>query len=583
MSATTTSASDAKHPWRFAGLAGLLAAAQLCGCWFGGAVWLAYSLPATAALLLLWVVASGTRVLRGDCRQELPPSNQQPGLRRVLAGGAAGWRNHACWQAAPGMLAATVLVALVVWQVEPQFRVQFDESSLAAVAWHLHREGAALMTTAAVPFAGETIAWESTLDKRPPLFALLVAAVHLVAGPAPEHAFVVNAGLLWVLLVGLYQGFAPRLGRSVGLAAQLLATALPLLPVLARSGGFELLATCLLVLVTAAAWSVGEAPSPARWRLLVALAALLGYARYESLLLAVVVLGLTHWRARQRGGPGPGGLLWWLLPAWVPLLFLVKHGQRADFHAEAAGAALWSLEHLRAHSGAWLLAQCWPPLASPWPGASLIVGVGALVLLACRRRVPRGLLLLWLPALVATLLVQLWFFGDVAEPGAARLYLPGALLGALLPLLWAVVADRPRSGVVVLVLAMFWFGLRVVQWQAMAPKATSPASAIVTNIEAVVLAAPPAPGPVLWISCAAQHLILRGHAAMTVEALGRRQAEVQQLLRRGHIRSLRLLQTPLDEAFAPAFGDPAEVLRAMPAQMLGTNNAPGYAVHELRW
>lgn len=583
MSATAPAGPDAKQPWQLAGLAGLLAAGQLCGCWLGGAVWLARSLPATAVLLLLWVVVARIRVLREDCQQDRPPCNQRPWLRRMLPGGFSGWRHHAWWQAAPGMLLATVLVALVVWQVEPQFRVQFDESSLAAVALHLHGEGAALMTTAAVPFAGETIAWESTLDKRPPLFALLVALLHGLAGPAPEHAFVVNAGLLWVLLAALYQGFAPRLGRCTGLAAQCLAVALPLLPALARSGGFELLATCLLVLVVAAAWSVGESPTPGRWSLLVALAALLGHARYESMLLSILVLSLTWWRVRRRGEPGPGQLSWWLLPAWLPLLFLVWHGQRADFHAEAAGAALWSWQHLLQHAGPWLLAQCWPPLASLWPGLSLLVGAAATVFLLWRKCLPRGLVLLWLPVLAATLLVQAWFFGDVAEPAAARLYLPAALLAALTPLLWASGKHRPRASACTLALAAVLLAVRLPQWSPMAQQATSPASAIATAIEAAVAAAPASSGPVLWITSAAQHLIVRGHAAMTVEALGRRQAEVQQLLRQGQIRSLRLLQTPLDRAFAPAFGDPEQVLRAMPSQLLGADPVVGLQWHELRW
>ena len=76
-------------------------------------------------------------------------------------------------------------------------------------------------------------------------------------------------------------------------------------------------------------------------------------------------------------------------------------------------------------------------------------------------------------------------------------------------------------------------------------------------------------GATLWVGAPAQHLIVKGHAAVSVrtfQRLGHRR--IDQLFRQGDLRALYLVETPIDGAMEPRFGSPREVLRAYRGQVV---------------
>ena len=285
----------------------------------------------------------------------------------AVAGGCLWWRLRdagpgavAAWFAEhrAGVALALLATSAVFVFVTPTMRVQFDETSLLGVSQNMHERRHAVMTTAAIPFEGAPFPLQSSVDKRPTLFAFLVSLVHDVSGYRIANAFVVNGALLALALLLVSVGARRRAGPRAGLAAPLLLLALPLTTVVATSAGFELLAVVLLVATTLAALAFVERPGDARAAALLGCGLLFAYARYESLLalfvIAVLVVPLV-WR-RYR----PSGRVWLLL-AVVPTLLaplwpLLQHAQNPNFTPEAGGEPLFALHHLTEHVGPLLFA-----------------------------------------------------------------------------------------------------------------------------------------------------------------------------------------------------------------------------------
>jgi hypothetical protein len=535
--------------------------------------WLAPVLGAAAALVLGWrrEVAANPAEFAAVAAYWAMPGLVAVGfctgflVRRAPApGGTRGTWLGFCAAAALALLAATL--------APPTQRMQFDETSLAGTALDMHRHRAATMTTAAVPFEGAAAAVERTQDKRPPLWPFLASVVHDLTGPRPGNGFAVNlllfAGLLWLV----HRWLTPTLGPVGAVSGPLLVLACPAVVLAATSGGFELLALVLLGTVLTLARAHLAAPSPARAAHLMAWVGLAAASRYETGPLALWVAGPVWWWTRRvpgvvRAVVGTGGLL---LPLLVPLGWLASHAQRADFHPEAAGRPTVAFGHVVANlppllHGLFVAGGPWP-IALPWLGA-----VGWLVRWR-RRRVGRldGLVVGTVGA--ATGIVLLWFFGDVRDPGAVRLYLPVALLGTLAPLLWAPMLPQRWRTAVVLALAAgcaFWRGVDFAAGRLAQPQATAAAVAEVV----AVARRHQAPGT-LWVTFAAQALVVEGWAAMPPAAFARHAAEVRDLRRRGEVQQVLVLETPWDAAFAPAFGGVAELLAPGLATVAARRDGP---------
>ncbi|MBL9076327.1 MAG: glycosyltransferase family 39 protein [Planctomycetes bacterium] len=503
-----------------------------------------------------------------------------PPAALLLCAATAWWRWRAVgapWRAAaaawPGVAVAAAVVAAVLVASPPAMRMQFDESSLVAVSQGMHEARTASMATGAVPFEGAVVRLENTVDKRPPLFAFLVSVVHDLAGARIANAFVVNALLLGVGCVLWFVAVRARAGLVAGLAAPVLVAAVPIVAVCATSAGFELLATVLLTAVVLAALAaVASGGAPSALALLLGTGGLFVLARYESLPVLLLVLGLVGWRLRRQIVCTRGLVATAVAVAWIaaPVLVLLRYARDPKFYPEAGGRPLLAFEHLAAHVPPFVQQWFAPALTNPLPGVLAIAAGLACAWRLWQRRAGFGDLLVAVPVAAATGATLTWFYGDVRERTALRLFLPAACWTALAPLV-VVAGARRAVAAAVLVGAVALAGLRlhaVARGAAFPPLRTAALAAAIEAAAAAVDDGVPEHGHTLWVSTAAQHLIVHGRAALSPASFARRADEVQRLARDGHVRALFVLTTPLDREFAEAYGDPEALVRATGAELL---------------
>lgn len=482
-------------------------------------------------VLVVWAVA-GLRVLRGS-----------PDWRRPPLG---------VW---PIALLAAALTAVVAVLLPPAMRMQFDETSLCGTAQNMHEHRLAMMTMAAVPGPdGALQVLDYTLDKRPPLFSFLVSVLHDLTGYRIANAFAVNLGLLLGLLTVLGAAVRARLGLLAGLAAPVFAVAVPLLPWVATSAGFELLAALLLLLVILAADGAAREPTRDNVVWLLANGLLFAQARYESIAVFALVLLLVGWRVRARLW-APGTRWLWLLSLvlMVPVLLQLWHARNPDFYLESGGAPLLGVGNFVAHLGPFLARAFHPSLDNALPGLAAIVGVSAWLVLVAKRRAGFLDLLVMFSVGLAADIVLAWFYGDVNEPTALRLFLPIAVLGGVLPVLLVRVVTWRGTGWVVLAAALLLAGLRLPKLAAgeVLPKAL--AVSVLEVVDTALQRVAPDPSTTVVVSSVAQYVLLRGQPAMPVNALQQRGA--------GGARTILFVLTPLDAQLASWFGDPGELVQ----------------------
>ena len=471
----------------------------------------------------------------------------------------------------PGLLLAASATLIVFWVSPPQMRVQFDETSLVGVSQNMHLQGLAVMTTAAVPSQGVLVPIENMVDKRPTLFAFLVSGVHALSGYRIENAFFVNGLLLVLGLFVLFAATRARLGLYAGLSAPLLVLSVPLTCVVATSAGFELLATVLLLVATVAALAFVDRPSDARFAGFLGAGMLLAHSRYESI-LAVLILGVLaaalSWR-RYR----PGRRVWWLLAVCptllTPLFFLLQHAQNPNFTPEAGGQSLASFAYLIDHLGPFLAGWFGSGMESAMPGWLAIVAALLWLLRLAKRQATRVDLFAITP-LVLTVVVLAWFYGDVREQTALRLFLPLAWV-SLLPLLLSPLSRLvhiPRAGVVLLAASVAICALRLPFVADGTAFPQLPIATLTTELDRLVKRLPGDPTTTLWVGVPAQHLIVKGYAAMSVNSFERMGSNIGQLQRQGDITKIYLLETSLDRDMEPVFGSARKLLRQVPSRVV---------------
>jgi hypothetical protein len=478
-----------------------------------------------------------------------------------------------------GLLAVTATWA-VTSLVPPRFRVQFDETCLAGVAQNLHHQRLAVMTTGALLSGGVVVPLENMVDKRPTLQALLVSVLHDVCGEAPGHVFTLNAALLAIALFVAYLVAGRQLGLAGALSAPLLLLAVPLTVIVATSGGFELLAALALGLVLLAAHAVATRPDGWRWANFVGVGVVFAWSRYESLPALLVIGVLLGWRTRGRGlAAWPARVALGLAPALLaPLWPLLQHAQNPKFYPEAAGAPLlaWAhgLDHLPAFVAAWFA----PGLANAFPGLLAWFAVAAASIAVAQRvrrgaRLPFAAWLVGLPLTALTLLMLFWFYGDVQEPTAWRLFLPAAWATALAPLLLFALLPGTKWRRVRLAMVLGVAVLACLRVQRVATGAAFPPlqfAAWLEPLTAAVESMATDRRTTLWVGTPAQQWIVLGHAAISARTFLQRRREVMALVRQGDVRTIYVVTSPLDAAMAAELGDPAEVVRMLRSEVVQT-------------
>ncbi len=336
---------------------------------------------------------------------------------------------------AAGLIAALAVGAIAVLAINAEFRVLADEANLVGTSKHLY-----FQRTANFPVTGkwyyETY-WTlgSVTARRPALYPFLVSLLHVVGGYRVEHAFHLNALVLVVLVFASYRLAKSFGGEVFGLTTALLVGAHPNLLIAARSGGFDLLATCLLVVTAQSFWEATKDPSPRRIAVLFLHLCLLANVRYEgwALLLLGLVLVFATRVARLTALRGYG----WLY-SLSPLLLLPRYWQtvaKADDQEQPLSASLFSFEHFWNN---WrdffsLLERPFDPDA-PHSPLVILLAIAGLVLIAHRligalrtRTFARGNLqmLAFVLGFVGAQVVICfaYFWGRPLHPASARLFL----------------------------------------------------------------------------------------------------------------------------------------------------------------
>ena len=108
-------------------------------------------------------------------------------------------------------------------------------------------------------------------------------------------------------------------------------------------------------------------------------------------------------------------------------------------------------------------------------------------------------------------------------------------------------------------------------------------AALTDALDGVVRRLPGEPGRTLWVGAGAQHLIVKGHAAVSVRTFERLGPRIGQLQRQGDLAALYLIETPIDRDMAPMFGAPRDLLRRYPSEVVQrVGGKMPVTVHRLR-
>lgn len=555
------------------------------------------------AALPYWWLEAGEPSLRQQRLGALLYWTPLAALPFALAGAVWRWRVRTSslgthlQRSWPVLLLALLATAVVVATVPLQQRVQFDETSLLGTSQNMHAQRLAVMTTASFPSRGELVPVGNMVDKRPTLFPLLASLLHDMRGYDPDHTLGLNVLLLAIALATA--GLAVRArGLGIALLAPLSLLAVPLTTVVASSGGFELLAALLFFGLLLAARDVvagrDDGTLAPRLANFLGLGVLFAWSRYESLPALLLVVALVAFGLRGRS-PRSRALLGFvlLLPVLlVPLWPLLLHARDPRFYPEAGGQPLLAFAHGLAHVPTFVAAWFKPTLGQPLPGLVAWMAVAAVSCWLWRGRVDVPLcafsvLLPIVPVAAVTTLVLFWFYGDVGERTALRLFLPAAWATALLPVL-LLPTLHGRLAIAVVVAAAAFAGWQV---RAVARGEAMPVLADAATYEGLARAAEQLAqdrGHTLWVGTPAQFLITRGHAAVSPKAFLERAGDVRALLRQGDVRTIYVVETTRDAALAPVFGKPRDVLDQLPSELVvpaGGEQVGGsapFTVHRLR-
>lgn len=270
-----------------------------------------------------------------------PPSRE--GLRTMVS------RNWA------PLLLSVVLLGAAFCVAPPKFRIQYDESNLAGMAFSMQLRHEIWVPLCGYYKAGNYEDIEHNFDKRPLAFPFLVHALHALTGYRAANSFVLNfilgTGTLFLLFVLLRRWTSPLAAYG----GMLVLAAYPLFVLWSSSGGFEIANLFWLLLSVLFLDDLARGRDANHALAFVATLVLLAQSRYESalflpagLVMAAMLLRRGEWKR----------LPWWmgLLPlvliplAWQQVLFLDP-----KYHQLEHAGPMFSLDFLAHHLGrAWL-------------------------------------------------------------------------------------------------------------------------------------------------------------------------------------------------------------------------------------
>lgn len=214
-------------------------------------------------------------------------------------------------------LFATLLTALIWSSVGIEFRVLADETNLLATSRTLFTDLALKNVTETLHYYDSESVIHADTAHRPGLFATVTALLHFISGFHWLNAFITNLLVSIVTLSAVVLFFQRTLSLRFGVVAALLLASFPIYQLNITSAGYDALNMLMVMLFYMQLWRFMHRPSGGEMELLLLLALLASYARYESaaVVLVALVAILLHWRQ----------LLQWrysLLLPLIPLLYL---------------------------------------------------------------------------------------------------------------------------------------------------------------------------------------------------------------------------------------------------------------------
>lgn len=218
------------------------------------------------------------------------------GLSTVNLISSTGW-SPAVWirKHWTGIAAALVLTGLVGVAVPATLRILSDEANVIAVSKSMVFEKRADNVTHGYRFFMNFFSLDGTrggVEKHGLLFPFGVHIVHAFTGYRVENAYAFNLLVLLGLLIVAYAIIERRYGKLWGITASLLTAASPVVPLVARSGGVDLLAALVFVGFLCAVRIYVRRRDDAALGFLVSTMALMIHGRQEYVLAGVLGLGL---------------------------------------------------------------------------------------------------------------------------------------------------------------------------------------------------------------------------------------------------------------------------------------------------
>ena len=334
-----------------------------------------------------------------------------------------------------GIVVTTIVSVVVLTSIEPSFRVLADEANLVGVSKNLAQSRTADFSIAGKWYFDAYWSLASVTDRRPALFPFLVSLIHVIRGYHPENAFYANAALFVLFVFSSYRLARLLGGELFAVAAAILVASNPIVLVSARSAGFDLLATLMLLLVIKSFVVYARRPSARHLAHLTLNLCLLTHVRYEGWAVLLVsgcmllLLRMVRWSHFHGYG---------LLYSMVPWFLLPRYWQtiaKAHDAEQPLSASLFSLKNL-IENGREYLAMLKDPLDLAGPHSPMILILAiigfVLILTSLTRRLmskqlstetTRNSLFILAMVGMEVVICFTYFWGKAMHPSSARLFL----------------------------------------------------------------------------------------------------------------------------------------------------------------
>lgn len=344
----------------------------------------------------------------------------------------AGWVSEN-W---PGLVVAAAVTAVATLAIEPALRILSDEANLVGTSKNLFSSKTPTFTVSGKNYYGSYWDVDVAIDQRPTLFPFLVSLVHVIRGYSHANVFVFNALVLAGFILLAYRLAKSIAGETFGVVAAVLASAHPITLISARSGGFDLLASCLALLVLKSLFDLLRDHSPGKLAIAWLNLCLFAAVRYETaLFLPPVIALLLFYKTVNTAKLRPYAFVYALTPVFLlPRIWLAV--LRGSVPPQEAGTVTFSTENFLANAH-----EYFKPILPPWESypahAALLIALGVagsaqwIVKLYGRLRARDWaaaptrfgvLVLAWM--LLTSVILFTYVWGRAQYPSAARLFIP---------------------------------------------------------------------------------------------------------------------------------------------------------------